>query len=76
MLQALNQLVRSAIDVHSPPSPRPNVVRVSADPADPADLGNDSLPDAVVKHLRNDALRSDIFDGFDRRFATEKVPQT
>jgi hypothetical protein len=27
---------------------------------DPADLGNDSLPDAVVKHLRNDALRSDI----------------
>jgi hypothetical protein len=42
MLQALNQLVRSAIEVHSPPSPRPSVVRVSADPADPADLGNDS----------------------------------
>jgi hypothetical protein len=76
MLRALNQLVRSAIEVHSPPSPRPSVVRVSADPADPADLGNDSLPDAVVKHLRNDALRSDMFDGFDRRFATEKVPQT
>lgn len=51
-------------------------VRVSADPGDPADLGNDSLPDAVAEHARNDALRSDIFDGFDRRFATEKVPQT
>ena len=51
-------------------------VCVSADPVDPADLGNDSLPDAVVEHLRNDALRSDIFDGFDPPFATEKVPQT
>jgi hypothetical protein len=29
----------------------------TADPGDPADLGNDSLPDAVVEH---DALRSDI----------------
>ena len=38
----------------------PSAVRVSADPGDPADLGNDFLPDAVVKHLRNDALRSDI----------------
>jgi hypothetical protein len=67
MLQALNQLVRSAIEVHSPPSPRPSVVRVSADPGDSADLGNDSLPDAVGKHLRNDALRSEFVDGFDRR---------
>ena len=34
-------------------------VRVSADPGDPADLGNDSLPDAVAGHARNDALQSD-----------------
>ena len=27
---------------------------------DPADSENDSLPDAVVKHLRNGALRCDI----------------
>jgi hypothetical protein len=45
---------------------KPSVVRVSADLGDPADLGNDSLPDAVVEHVRNDALRSDTFDGFDR----------
>ena len=54
---------------------RPSVVRVSADPGDPADLGNDSLPDAVVEGARNDALRCDIFDGFDPPFATEKVPK-
>ena len=34
-------------------------VRVSADPGDPADLGNESLPDAVAGHARNDALQSD-----------------
>jgi len=50
-------------------------VRVSADPGDPADLGNDSLPDAVVEHLRNDALRSDIFDGFDRRLLPRRSPE-
>jgi hypothetical protein len=37
---------------------RPSVVRVSADLGDPAELGNDFLPDAVLKHLRNDALPS------------------
>jgi hypothetical protein len=41
-----------------------------------ADLGNDSLPDAVVKHLRNDALRSDIFSGFDRRLPPRRPPKT
>jgi hypothetical protein len=46
----------------------------TADPRDPADLGNDSLPDAVVEHLRSDALRSDIFEGLRPPFATEKVP--
>jgi len=51
-------------------------VRVSADPGNPADLGNDSLPDAVGEHARNDALRSDIFDGFNPPFAPEKVPLT
>ena len=76
MLQALNQLVRSAIEVHSPPSPRPSVVGVSADPGDLADLGNDAVSDAVVKHLRNDALRSDIFDGFDRRLLPKRFHQT
>jgi hypothetical protein len=53
---------------------RPSVVRVSADPGDPADLGNDSLPDAVAEHARNDALRSDIFDGFDRRLLPRRSP--
>jgi hypothetical protein len=52
------------------------VVCVSADPGDPADLGNDSLPDAVVEHARNDALGSDIFDGFDRRLLPRRSPQT
>jgi hypothetical protein len=37
--------------------------------------GNDSRPDAVAEHARNDALRSDIFDGFDRRLLIKKVPQ-
>jgi hypothetical protein len=37
---------------------RPSVVRVSADLGDPAELGNDFLPDAVLKHLGNDALPS------------------
>jgi hypothetical protein len=37
---------------------RPSVVRVSADLGDPAELGNDFLPDAVLKHLRSDALPS------------------
>jgi hypothetical protein len=55
---------------------RPSVVRVSADPGNLADLGNDSLLDAVVGHLRNDALRSDIFDGFDRRLLPKRSPQT
>jgi hypothetical protein len=50
-------------------------VRVSADPGDPADLGNDSLPDAVAEHARNDALRSDIFDGFDRRLLPRRSPK-
>jgi hypothetical protein len=42
--------------------------------ADSADLGNDFLPDAVVEHARNDALRSDIFDGFDRRLLPTRSP--
>jgi hypothetical protein len=41
---------------------------------DPAELLNDFLPDAVLKHLRNDALRSDIFDGFDRRLLPRRSP--
>ena len=53
-----------------------SVVGVSADPGDLADLGNDAVPDAVVKYLRNDALRSDIFDGFDRRLLPKRFPQT
>jgi hypothetical protein len=39
---------------------------------DSADLGNDSLLDAVTEHLRNDALRSDIFHGFDRRLLPKR----
>jgi hypothetical protein len=54
---------------------RPSVVRVQVDPGDPAHQGNDSLPHAVAEHARNDALRSDIFDGFDRRCYREG-PQT
>jgi hypothetical protein len=41
----------------------------------PPDVGNDSLPDAVVEHLRNDALRSDNFDGFDRRLLPRRSPE-
>jgi hypothetical protein len=37
---------------------RPSVVRVSADPGDSADLGNDSLPDAVVNTYAT--TRSDL----------------
>ena len=53
----------------------PSVVRVSAVPGYPADLGNDCLPDAVVEHVRNDALRCDIFDGFDRRLLSRRSPR-
>ena len=53
---------------------RPSVVGVSADPADPADLGNDSLLNAVVGRVRNDALRSDMFDGFNRRLLPRGFP--
>jgi hypothetical protein len=44
------------------------------DPGDPAHQGNDSLPNAVAEHARNDALRSDIFDGFDRRLLPRRSP--
>jgi hypothetical protein len=37
---------------------RPSVVRVSADPGNPADLGNDSLPDAVLNTYAT--TRSDL----------------
>ena len=53
---------------------RPSVVRVQVDPGDPAHQGNDSLPNAVAEHARNDALRSDIFDGFDRRLLPRRSP--
>ena len=39
------------------------------------DLGNDCLPDVVAEHARNDALRSDIFDGFDRRLLPRRFPK-
>jgi hypothetical protein len=35
---------------------RPSLVRVSADPGDRADVGNDSLLDAVVERVRDDVL--------------------
>jgi len=38
-------------------------------------LGNDSLLDAVGERVRNDALRSDIFDGFDRRLLPRRSPK-
>ena len=53
---------------------RRSVVRVSADLEDPADLGNDCLPNAVAERVRDDALRSDIFDGFDRRLLPRRPP--
>ena len=40
----------------------------------PPTLGNDSLVDAVGERVRNDALRSDIFDGFDRRLLPRRSP--
>ena len=48
----------------------PRVVRVSA-----GQPWNDSLPDAVIERARNDALRSDIFDGFDRRLLPKRSPK-
>ena len=63
---ASSSLTGSSMSYASVMGPRSNLSILSAetrtaDPGDPADLGNDSLPDAVAKHLRNDALRSDIF---------------
>jgi hypothetical protein len=71
MLQALNQLVGSAS--RSTVISRDRAWCVFQLILGSADLGNDSCRTSL-SNLRNDALRSDIFDGFDRRFATERSP--